>query len=167
VFGARGFHFTRVDDVVDAAGLSHGAFYRYFKNKDQLARLLTAEAAQSVGALVMEIPDLSLLEPAARRPTLRRWLSQYHAAHASASGMLQVWVDASLQDPSLRSESAPLLDWGRRRMARYLHRRGFGDIDMEAVVMVALLGVFGARPRTPSEIDAAAHIIERGLLGDT
>ena len=31
--------------------------------------------------------------------------------------------------------------------------------------MVALFGVFGARPRTPAEVEAAAHIIERGLLG--
>jgi hypothetical protein len=36
---------------------------------------------------------------------------------------------------------------------------------MDAVVMVALLGVFGARPRPPAEIDAAAHLVERGLLG--
>jgi hypothetical protein len=79
--------------------------------------------------------------------------------------MLQVWVDAALQDPVLRAESAPPLDWGRRRMARYLARRGFGDPDMDAVFMVALLGVFGARPRPPVEIEAAANVIERGLLG--
>ena len=79
--------------------------------------------------------------------------------------MLRVWVDAALQDPALRAESAPLLDWGRRRMARYLAPRGFGDVDIEAVVMVALLGVFGARQRPAAEVDAAVHIIERGLLG--
>ncbi len=79
--------------------------------------------------------------------------------------MLRVWVDAALQDPALRAESAPLLDWGRRRMARYLQPRGFGDVDIEAVVMVALLGVFGARQRPAAEVEAAAHIIERGLLG--
>jgi hypothetical protein len=79
--------------------------------------------------------------------------------------MLRVWVDAAIQDPVLRAESAAPLDWGRRRMSRYLRPRGFGDVDMEAVVMVALLGVFGARQRSPAELDAAAHIIERGLLG--
>ena len=79
--------------------------------------------------------------------------------------MLRVWVDAALQDPAIRAESAPPLDWGRRRMSRFLQPRGFGDVDIEAVVMVALLGVFGARPRPPAEVDAAARIIERGLLG--
>jgi hypothetical protein len=50
-------------------------------------------------------------------------------------------------------------------MARYLRPRGFGDVDTEAVVMVALLGVFGARPRSTAAVDAAALVIERGLLG--
>jgi hypothetical protein len=50
-------------------------------------------------------------------------------------------------------------------MARYLRPRGFGDVDIEAVVMVALLGVFGARPRPSAEVDAAVHVVERGFLG--
>jgi hypothetical protein len=96
---------------------------------------------------------------------LRRWLRRYHAAHVSEAAMLRVWINAALADPAIRVESAPLLDWGRRRMSRYLGQRGFGDFDIEAVVMVALLGVFGARRRSAAEVDAAALIIERGLLG--
>jgi hypothetical protein len=79
--------------------------------------------------------------------------------------MLRVWVDAALQDRVLRTEYAPPLDWGRRRIARYLRPRGFGDVDMEAVVMVALFGVFGTRPRSAAEVEAAAQIIGGGLLG--
>jgi hypothetical protein len=74
-------------------------------------------------------------------------------------------VDGVLQDPSLRVDYAPPLDWGRRQLSRYLLPRGFGDVDVEAVVMVALLGVFGARPRPAVEIEAGTHVIERGLLG--
>jgi hypothetical protein len=79
--------------------------------------------------------------------------------------MLRVWLDAARSDRELRIESAPLLDWGRRRMARALGARGFGDPDMDAVVMVALLGVFGPHRRPDVDVDAALHIIERGLLG--
>ncbi len=165
VFVELGYHNTRVDDLVTAAGVSHGAFYRYFQNKEQLARLLTARAVQAVGTAVLEMPDLSGLDEATGRSVLRRWLRRYNSAHANEAAMLRIWVDAAHQDPSLRTESAPLLDWGRRRMSRYLRPRGFGDFDTEAVVMVGLLGVFGARERPTAEIDAAAHIIERGLLG--
>jgi AcrR family transcriptional regulator len=165
VFLERGYHNTRVDDLVTAAGVSHGAFYRYFENKEQLARILTARAVQAVGTTVVEIPDQSELEGANATGVLRRWLRRYHAAHANEAVMLRVWVDAALADPVIKAESGPLLDWGRRRMSGYLRARGFGDTETEAVVMVALLGVFGARPRPANEIDAAAHIIERGFLG--
>jgi AcrR family transcriptional regulator len=165
VFVRRGYHNTRVDDLVAAAGVSHGAFYRYFRNKDELARILTAHAMRALGTTVMEMPDVSAYDGSAATGALRRWLRRYNAAHATEAAMLRVWVDAALQDPALRVESAPPLDWGRRRMARYLRPRGFGDVDMEAVVMVALFGVFGARERPAAEIEAAAHIIERGLLG--
>ncbi|HEX4775578.1 MAG TPA: TetR family transcriptional regulator [Acidimicrobiia bacterium] len=165
VFVERGYHATRVDDLVAAAGVSHGAFYRYFRGKDELARVLTARAREAVAATLTELPDVLDLDPPAGRTALRRWLRRYNAAHAHEAGMLRVWVDAALQDPALRAESAPPLDWGRRRMARYLQPRGFGDLDMDAVVMVALLGVFGPRQRSAAEVDAAAHVIERGLFG--
>ncbi|HEY6428603.1 MAG TPA: helix-turn-helix domain-containing protein, partial [Acidimicrobiales bacterium] len=165
VFVSRGYHNTRVDDLVAAAGVSHGAFYCYFRNKDQLARILTARALRAVGPTVLEMPDISAREGAAGTAALRRWLRRYNAAQMSEAAMLRVWLDASLQDPALKAESAPPLDWGRRQLARYLRARGFGDIEMDAIVMVALFGVFGARPRDASEVEAAAHIIEQGLLG--
>ena len=165
VFVERGFHATRIDDLVAAAGISHGAFYRYFPNKEALGRMLVARAVRDVRNAVMEIPDLSTCEGSARTSRLRRWLRRYHGAQTDEAEMLRVWVDAAVQDPLIRAESAPMLDWGRRRMSRYLQPRGFGDVDIDAVVIVALLGVFGARKRTPAEIDAAALIIERGLLG--
>jgi hypothetical protein len=108
---------------------------------------------------------MSVVDGPTGKGVLRRWLRRYNTAHASEALMLRVWVDAALQDPAIRAESAPVLDWGRRRMSRYLGPRGFGDADMDALIMVALFGVFGARRRPAAEVDAAAHIIERGLLG--
>ena len=40
----RGYHATRVQDVVDIANTSHGTFYLYFSNKEDLVRALTMEA---------------------------------------------------------------------------------------------------------------------------
>ena len=56
VFVERGYHRTRVSDVVEAAGVSRGAFYRYFENKDQLARTLATRAMQTVSLVLAEIP---------------------------------------------------------------------------------------------------------------
>jgi hypothetical protein len=79
--------------------------------------------------------------------------------------MIRVWMDASHEDPALRRDSAAALDWGRRRVARLLRHRRFGDADMDAVVTIALLGCYGARERPRSTTEAAGRIIERGLQG--
>ena len=79
--------------------------------------------------------------------------------------IVRVSVDATAQDQSLGADSAPVVDWGRRQLARFLEGRGFGDVDTEAVVMIALLVAYGATRRPAAMTEAAAHIVERGLLG--
>jgi len=44
-FDKRGYHATRVNDVVEIAKTSHGTFYLYFSNKEDLLRALVSEAA--------------------------------------------------------------------------------------------------------------------------
>ena len=161
VFVERGYHATRVDDLVAAAGVSHGVFYRYFENKDELAIVLTVQAMRAVANAFVEIPDLTT----EGGPELRRWLRRYNAAQSGEAAMIRVWVGAALEDARLRSLSASALDWGRRRMVRVLGDRGFGDVEIDAVLMVALLGAFGAQPRTAADVDAVAHMVEGGLLG--
>jgi AcrR family transcriptional regulator len=161
VFVERGYHATRVDDLAAAAGVSHGVFYRYFENKNQLAMVLTVHAMRAVSDTFVEIPDLRT----SNGSDLRRWLRRYNTAQSGEAAMIHVWVEAAQEDARLRSLSASALDWGRRRMVPILAGRGFGDVDLDAVVMVALLGAFGARPRSAATVDAAAQVLERGLLG--
>ena len=161
VFVERGYHATRVDDLAAAAGVSHGVFYRYFENKDQLAIVLTVQAMRAIADTFVEIPNVTT----SNTSDLRRWLRRYNTAQSGEAAMIRVWVDAAQEDARLRSLSASALDWGRRRMVPILAGRGFGDVDMDAVVMVALLGAFGAQRRGPAAVDAAAHVLERGLLG--
>ena len=164
LFVARGYHDTRVNDVVAAAGLSKGAFYRYFESKDRLVQVLAVRAIRTVSTALADFPPATS-DGAARTAATRRWLRRYNATQAGEAAMIRVWGDAALQDATFRSDSAAALDWGRRRMASFLRARGFGDVDSEAVIAVALLSTFGARERPPATIDAAAHIIERGFLG--
>jgi AcrR family transcriptional regulator len=164
LFVARGYHDTRINDVVAAAGLSKGAFYRYFESKDRLIQVLAVQAIRTVSTALTDIPAAAP-DGAARTAAIRRWLRRYNATQAGEAAMIRVWADAALQDTTFRSDSAAALDWGRRRIAHFLRPRGFGDVDSEAVITVALLATFGARERPAATIDAAAHIIERGFLG--
>src|SRR4051812_6969422 len=58
VFASKGYHETRVDDIVDAAGTSHGTFYRYFDNKDQLFRVIAARSGRRVFGALGKLPEL-------------------------------------------------------------------------------------------------------------
>jgi AcrR family transcriptional regulator len=165
VFVERGYHRALVGEVAEAAHVSRAAFYRYFENKDELARALTARAMQTVSSALAELPATGASAGGAGTTPLRRWLRRYNAAQANEAAMIRVWVDAALQDAALRASSAPGLDWGRRVMVSFLEPRGFGDVDTEALVLMALLSSFGAKERTAAELNAAAHVIEQGFLG--
>jgi len=165
VFVARGFHGTRVDDITSAAGLSHGAFYRYFENKGDMVRVLAQAALGHVSAALDVIPDVAGASPAEEAPAMREWLRRYTGAHAAEAALIRVWIDASAEDDELSHESAAALDFGRIRMARFLAPRRFGDVDADALLLLILLDASVARRHAPDHIDAAAAVVERGLLG--
>ncbi|MEZ5136555.1 MAG: helix-turn-helix domain-containing protein [Acidimicrobiales bacterium] len=45
VLAERGYHAARVDDVVRTADVSHGTFYLYFSNKEELFQALAVRCA--------------------------------------------------------------------------------------------------------------------------
>jgi AcrR family transcriptional regulator len=164
VFVERGYHGTRVDDIVNAAGLSHGAFYRYFKNKDDFAHVVVLDAIRPLSGAFASVPEPDS-DGVSRAAALRRWLRHYNASHVHEAAIIRIWVDAAAPGRELGGDAAPAVDWGRRRMARFLRPRQFGDVEADALVMVALLDAFGGHTRQGVTVDALAHIIERGLLG--
>ena len=164
VFVSRGFHGTRVDDIVTEAGMSHGAFYRYFKNKDRLAVLLAAHAMHMLSDALDDIPATTD-DAAADRAALRRWLRAYVSAQTGETAMIRVWSDAAIDDDDLVVDSAAILDWGRRRMARFLAGRPFGDADIDGVVLLAFIDTIGTKERSARTIDAGVAIIDKGFLG--
>src|SRR3989440_4576207 len=59
VFGAKGYHPARVDDIVKVAKTSHGTFYLYFANKEDLFRALVLDVTDEIGALVESLGALA------------------------------------------------------------------------------------------------------------
>ncbi|GAB3444110.1 hypothetical protein GCM10027570_13070 [Streptomonospora sediminis] len=51
-FARDGFHLTSMPDLVAEAGISAGAFYRYFSGKDELIREVARESFDGIGPAV-------------------------------------------------------------------------------------------------------------------
>lgn len=170
VFVARGYHGTRVDDIVETAGTSHGTFYRYFDNKDQLFRIVALRAGNRVVAALDAVPDITTeVQPHSTESALRAWLQQYSTTYMTHDAIIRVWIEAIARDAELSAMSFDAMEASRQRMAMFLTPRGFGDVDAEALVLLGLLEserVAMATPRSSDKtLDVVTEVIRRGFLG--
>jgi len=74
---ARGVEGTSVADVMHAAGMTHGGFYKHFTSKDELSALASRAAFQEVVARFDE-RERSAGRDAAREAYLAEYLSSAH-----------------------------------------------------------------------------------------
>ena len=165
VFVERGYYATRVADIVKAAGVSHGVFYRYFDNKTQLFRILAERASNQLRDALATFPDLFGVGPKRRSADLRDWLALYAETFAAESSIFTMWSEAISREPSLIEVSAALIDACRVRLTRGLAARTWGDAEADGLVLLVLVDAMTAHRGPPTaRIEPVAEIIERGLL---
>jgi AcrR family transcriptional regulator len=162
VFARRGYHDTRVDDIAEVAGVSHGTFYRYFPNKDEVFRVLATRAGRRVVAAMEGMPDVAA-------PELRDWLSDYAEGYATAAPIIRAWIEAISLDPGLGALSTYAVEQVRQRLAGTLDGRQFGDADADALVLLGLVDLAEYRPAkggtvAPEMLDVVADVIRRGFV---
>lgn len=101
-FDERGFQQVRVDDIVRRAQTSHGTFYLYFANKEDIFKALLRDALDDMQTITDDFPVVTRNE--AGRAALRRWVQRFcdtYAAHAAVIRALsqaeivgeEVWGD--------------------------------------------------------------------------
>lgn len=94
VLASKGYHATRVDDVVKVAETSHGTFYLYFSNKEELFRALAAEVAEEMQALAETLEPLSAGETG--RARLQRWIRQFVEVYRRHGPVIRAWTEAEI-----------------------------------------------------------------------
>ena len=163
VLPARGYHDTRVDDIVAAAGVSHGTFYRYFANKDDFFRVLAE------GAALRMIDLIDRLRLDADGDELRGWLGEWFAAYAADGGVISTWQEMQTNE-ELGTFSQQVAASVFTRLVAMLERRDFGEPVVDAVTLLALIERVPYSVYTlgfTSEADAIESmvtVIRRGLL---
>jgi AcrR family transcriptional regulator len=88
-FDERGYQAVRVDDVVRRANTSHGTFYLYFSNKDDLFKTLLRDALDAMKIITDDFPVVTRND--AGKAALRVWVRSFfdvYAAHATVIRIL-------------------------------------------------------------------------------
>jgi AcrR family transcriptional regulator len=100
-FDRRGYHATRVNDVVEIAKTSHGTFYLYFSNKEDLLRALVAEAAGEGQILYDSLKALPADGDSPRWEDVHAWVRAYSDLWTRYAPLFRTWPDLATIDPGL------------------------------------------------------------------
>ena len=97
-FDNRGYHATRVNDVVEIAKTSHGTFYLYFSNKEDLLRALVAEAAGEARKLYDALSTLPAEGGAPQWEDVHGWICAYSELWTRYAPFFRAWTDLATID---------------------------------------------------------------------
>ncbi len=174
VFSRRGYHAARVDDIVKVARTSHGTFYLYFANKEDLLRALVAEAADVVASLDTALDQVG---PGAQGwREVREWIERFSDAWQRYAPVLRAWTDLVMSDAQLTEQAQTATRGVESTLAKRIAEAGpLAGIDpvtaAEAVVAMVdrfhYLRQFSGEPVDASALDTLATIVHRALFGGT
>src|ERR1700733_15609224 len=93
-FDERGFQAVRVDDVVRRANISHGTFYLYFSNKDDLFKTLLRDALDDMQVITDDFPVVTRNESGLA--ALRKWTRQFCDIYSAHAAVLRILTQADV-----------------------------------------------------------------------
>jgi AcrR family transcriptional regulator len=165
VFSAKGFHATRVDDIVRRAKASHGTFYLYFSSKDELFEQLVAEVSAELETITRSLPEIR--DDDAGRAALEEWLRAFHALYGRYGPLIRSWTDAEAPGGSaglpdlLGSIAGALAERVRVRRSKQLRAE---VAALACVAMVERLNYLLATDQVSSDVDQVADTLAAILL---
>jgi AcrR family transcriptional regulator len=106
-FEERGFHGVRVDDVVRRAGISHGTFYLYFSNKEDLFKALLQDALRDMEVIAGDFPVVTRDE--AGITVLRRWVRAFFDVYAAHATVIRILSQADLVPEEVYGDGLQML----------------------------------------------------------
>jgi AcrR family transcriptional regulator len=177
VFAARGYHAARVDDVVKLARTSHGTFYLYFANKEDLFAALMAEVAAEMRALAGELGPIT--PDAEGQRALEAWIDRFADLYERHGATIRAWTEAEMGSQELGRLGNDLLlgltdEVAQRIAAAVPSDEGTAAIDAEiaALVVVAMLERLNyyvltrqVRVSRPQMVTTLATVMHAGLFG--
>jgi AcrR family transcriptional regulator len=158
------------------AGLAHGTFYRYFRNRDDAIRALS-ERLRSTKPAELHSLDVPPVDVAAAREAWRAWTGALLRARTQHHGLVRALLALATQDAEMRAAFLERRDAFARRLRVWLTElaeRGLiaiGDCDTAAAVLFAMLDGIGREaiatrePLDETRIRMAVDLVERAVFG--
>jgi AcrR family transcriptional regulator len=170
-FAERGFAATRVDDIVSTAGTSHGTFYLYFTNKDDVLRALAESTAADARELGLAFE--AVVVAADRESALKQWVASFFELYRRDWAVLQAWIQAEASAPELDILGRTALADVVRAMASAI-REAHGSARHATIAATALVAMLErlayfwvvreARFREADVVDTLAAIIHGAVF---
>jgi AcrR family transcriptional regulator len=171
----RGYHGTRVQDVVDIAHTSHGTFYLYFSNKEDLVRALTVEAASEATKMSRAMTEAGSALELESWDELRRWIAGYSALWSRYAPLFRSWSDLAAIDEGVADQIRRMVlahtDAIASRVAAVDRPRQL-DPEVAGMAVIALLDRFHflrefvGSPVDDAALDTLTTIVHRALFPD-
>jgi AcrR family transcriptional regulator len=173
VFDERGYNAARVDDIVKQAKASHGTFYLYFSNKEDLFQALVAGVTEEMRQLADELPSIKSNKTG--YDELRSWVGRFYDLYAHYHPVIRAWTELNNSNSDMARTGAFVL---RRFIDQLVLRVGeidpspVSDPETAALAMVSMIeratfyAIVGlVRVDRDDLVDNLAGILHVGLFG--
>ncbi|MDX1620971.1 MAG: TetR/AcrR family transcriptional regulator [Nitriliruptorales bacterium] len=129
----RGYHDTRVDDIVRRAGTSHGTFYLYFESKDDLLDALRQQTDEALDELADALPEL--IEGEDGQLAFREWIEKFDEFYSLHGPVIGAHVNRG-RSPDAEVDSFEVFAALQERLATAID-----DAGCEVAAQVAALAI--------------------------
>ena len=147
VFEESGFLNSRVSDIAEKAGLSHGSFYHYFDSKEEIFREVAESVEERLSAPMGDVilDTHSTATPQERmREAIRRHMQSYRD-EARIMGVIEQVYRYDEQVHAARKDRHQRYNEQVVRSIAQLQRRGLADPDLDPHIAAAVLGSMTTR----------------------
>lgn len=149
----RGFPNLRVDDIASRAETSHGTFYLYFANKDDLLEILAREASDALERLADRLPAIDATE--AGRTRLREWLDEFDLVYREQGPVLRAWLEGQGEVTGQREDIVTAL---RTALAERITASGRDGLDPQAAALALVAMIERSTYLRPDDADRDTHL---------
>jgi AcrR family transcriptional regulator len=173
VFAQRGYYSARVDDIVRVARTSHGTFYLYFSNKEDLLRALAVDCAHEITGLADAIGPIGPDD--AGRAELRSFLAGFLTTYRRYGPVIRAWMEDQVGDRDIDRLGVRAFTAIGDRLGTRMREAGVPIAVNEQAAVGALMAMlerfsYGVSSRRiaaddDAVLDTLTIIVHRGFFG--